>query len=121
MLVEQAAFAVLKSPDIPSILVETGFISNPGEAKKLASRSYQKKMARAIHRGVKEWFTASPPADTLLAWNRAQKGQEYKVSRGDTLSGIASRFNVSVAALRARNDISGSKILIGQKLIIPTT
>ncbi len=119
--VEQAAFAVLKSPDIPSILVETGFISNPDEAKKLSSRSYQKKMARAIHRGVKEWFTASPPADTLLAWNRSQKGQAYKVSRGDTLSGIASRFNVSVAALRARNDLSGSKILIGQKLIIPTT
>ena len=59
--VEQAGFAVLKSPDIPSILVETGFISNPGESKKLATSSYQKKMARAIHRGIRDWFLAHPP------------------------------------------------------------
>ena len=64
--VEQAGFAVLKSPDIPSILVETGFISNPTEAKKLATSSYQKKMARAIHSGIKNYLLAHPPSGTLL-------------------------------------------------------
>jgi len=119
--VEQAGFAVLKSPDIPSILVETGFISNPGEAKKLATRSYQKKMAAAIHRGIKGWFVAHPPSGTLLAWQKQQGGQQYTIARGDTLSGIAQRFSVSLADLKAYNSISGSKIMVGQKLTIPNS
>lgn len=119
--VEQAAFAVLKSPDIPSILVETGFISNPDEAKKLATRSYQKKMARAIHRGIRDWFVAHPPSGTLLAWQRKQTGQEYVISRGDTLSGIAHRFSVSLNDLKSYNGIDGSRIRVGQKLTIPNT
>ena len=119
--VEQAGFAVLKSPDIPSILVETGFISNPGEAKKLATSSYQKKMARAIHRGIKDWFLAHPPSGTLIAWQRQRDGRQYTIARGDTLSGIAQRFNVSLSDLKSRNRISGSKIMVGQKLTIPTT
>ena len=119
--VEQAGFAVLKSPDIPSILVETGFISNPGEAKLLASSSYQKKMARAIHAGIREWFLAHPPSGTLIAWQKQQVGQQYIIARGDTLSGIAERFNVPLADLKIRNGISGSKIMVGQKLLIPTT
>ncbi|NOR40515.1 MAG: LysM peptidoglycan-binding domain-containing protein, partial [Gammaproteobacteria bacterium] len=119
--VEQAGFAVLKSPDIPSILVETGFISNPGEAKKLATSSYRKKMARAIHRGIVDWFLAHPPSGTLIAWQRQQDGRQYIIARGDTLSGIAQRFNVSLSDLRIRNRISGSRIMVGQKLTIPTT
>ena len=119
--VEQAGFAVLKSPDIPSILVETGFISNPGESKKLATRSYQKKMARAIHAGIKDWFLAHPPSGTLIAWQRQQDGQQYIIARGDTLSGIAQRFSIPVSDLKNRNSISGSKIRVGQKLTIPTT
>ena len=63
--VEQASFVVLKSPDIPSILVETGFISNPGEAKKLATRNYQKKMAVQIYAGIRDWFVMHPPSGTL--------------------------------------------------------
>ena len=119
--VEQAGFAVLKSPDIPSILVETGFISNPSEAKKLATRSYQKSMARAIHRGIRDWFLAHPPSGTLLAWQKEQGGQEYLVSRGDTLSGIAHRFSVSLADLKSFNSLSSSKIVVGQKLTIPNS
>ena len=119
--VEQAGFAVLKSPDIPSILVETGFISNPEESRKLASSSYQKKMARAIHAGVKDWFLARPPSGTLIAWQKQQGGRQYVIARGDTLSGIAQRFNVSLAALKSRNGIDGSKIMVGQRLVIPTT
>lgn len=119
--VEQAGFAVLKSPDIPSILVETGFISNPGESRKLASSSYQKKMARAIHRGIKDWFIAHPPSGTLLAWQKAQADQQYVIARGDTLSGIAHRFNVPLSDLKRRNRLTGSKIRIGQKLTIPNS
>lgn len=119
--VEQAGFAVLKSPDIPSILVETGFISNPSESKKLATRSYQKKMARAIHRGIKDWFLDHPPSGTLVAWQKQQGGREYTIARGDTLSAIAQRFNVSLSDLKSRNSISGSRIMVGQRLTIPTT
>lgn len=119
--VEQAGFAVLKSPDIPSILVETGFISNPGEARKLSTRSYQKKMARAIHRGIRDWFLAHPPAGTLLAWQKEQGSREYRVARGDTLSGIAHRFSVSLADLKSYNSISGSRIVVGQTLTIPNS
>jgi N-acetylmuramoyl-L-alanine amidase len=117
--VEQAGFAVLKSPDIPSILVETGFISNPAESRKLATRSYQKKMAAAIHRGIRDWFLGHPPSGTLLAWQKQQGGQEYIIARGDTLSGIADRFRISLADLKSYNSINSSKILVGQKLTIP--
>ena len=117
--VEQAGFAVLKSPDVPSILVETGFISNPKEASLLATSRYQKKMASAIHRGIKEWFFAHPPSGTLLAWQKQQGGQLYTVARGDTLSGIADRFSISLADLKSYNTMNSSKILVGQKLNIP--
>lgn len=119
--VEQAGFAVLKSPDIPSILIETGFISNPAESRKLASSSYQKKMARAIHAGIKDWFLAHPPSGTLVAWNKQRSAAQYTIARGDTLSDIAQRFNVSLSSLKTSNSISGSKIRVGQKLTIPTT
>ena len=121
--VEQAGFAVLKSPDIPSILVETGFISNPEESRKLVSSSYQKKMARAIHAGIKDWFLAHPPSGTLIAWQKQQGGRQYVIASGDTLSGIAQRFNVSLSDLKSYNSISGtgSNIRVGQKLLIPTT
>lgn len=67
--VEQAGFVVLKSPDVPSILVETGFISNPGESKKLASTTYREQMARAIFKGVLQYFGQYPAADKTLADN----------------------------------------------------
>lgn len=119
--VEQASFAVLKSPDIPSILVETGFISNPQDASQLRTRAYQHKMARAIYRGVKSWFAENPPADTLLAWQKQAGSHEYVIARGDTLSEIAVRFNVSLSSLRTHNALSSSSIRIGQKLLIPAS
>lgn len=119
--VEQAGFAVLKSPDIPSILIETGFISNPAESRKLASRSHQKKLAAAIHDAVKTWFIDHPPSGTLIAWQKQQGGQQYVIARGDTLSGIAQRFNVTVSSLQHHNQLSDSRIMVGQKLRIPTT
>jgi len=119
--VEQAGFAVLKSPDIPSILVETGFISNPVEAQRLSTPDYQRQMAKAIHAGIRSWFLAHPPSGTLVAWSKQQVGTEYVIARGDTLSGIAQRFNVPLAALKSSNGISGSKIVVGQKLTIPAS
>ena len=59
--VEQAGFAVLKSPDIPSILVETAFISNPEEERKLSDDGYQDKLATAILGGIKRYFAKNPP------------------------------------------------------------
>ncbi|MDG1065863.1 MAG: N-acetylmuramoyl-L-alanine amidase [Luminiphilus sp.] len=119
--VEQAGFAVLKSPDIPSILVETGFISNPTEAGRLNSSSYQDKMAGAMHRGILSWFKSHPPAGTLLAWQRSNQsdGRIYVIARGDTLSDIAVRYRVSLDRLKAANGLSGSTIRVGQKLKIP--
>ena len=119
--VEQAAFAVLKSPDIPSILVETGFISNPQEASQLRTRKYQGQMAAAIHGGIRSWFVEQPPGDTLLAWQKRNSSREYVINSGDTLSEIAQRFNVSVANLRSQNSLSNNTIRVGQKLIIPAS
>ena len=75
--VEQAAFVVLKSPDTPSILVETGFVSNPGEARHLASQSYQSRMADAIFSGINRYFSQNPPPNTYLA---------AKLRGGDTVA-----------------------------------
>jgi N-acetylmuramoyl-L-alanine amidase len=78
-------------------------------------------MARAIHSGIKSYLLAHPPSGTLVAWNKAQGGVEYTIAKGDTLSGIAQRFNVSLSTLKSTNGISGSTIRIGQKLTIPAT
>ncbi len=125
--VEQAGFAVLKSPDIPSLLVETGFISNPGEARKLSTRRYQNQMAQAIFEGIDRYFRESPPPDTYFAAvkrgdvGESRDGREYVIARGDTLSAISARHNVSVADLQRHNGLSGSGIRVGQKIQIPPT
>jgi N-acetylmuramoyl-L-alanine amidase len=119
--VEQAGFVVLKSPDIPSILVETGFISNPGEAAKLKTRSYQKKMADAVYKGVTQHFERKPPALTYVAQRKAKNNRSYKVVRGDTLSVIASKNGVSLTSLRKVNSLQGDRITIGQVLQIPAS
>ena len=116
--VEQAGFAVLKS-GLPSILVETGFISNPAEAEKLATASYRRRMARAIHRGIVRWFREHPPTGSLLAYEREQGEREYTIVRGDTLSAIALRFNTSVARLKRYNALDDNRIAVGQTLRIP--
>ena len=67
-LIEQAGFAVLKAPDIPSILVETAFISNPEEERRLNDDAYQDKMAEAILSGMRKYFAKNPPlAKSTLA------------------------------------------------------
>ncbi len=71
--VEQAAFVVLKSPDIPSLLVETGFISNSREERKLRSARYQQQLAVALMRGIKQYFVRYPPRHTWLAYNKNKR------------------------------------------------
>ena len=117
--VEQAAFTVLKSADVPSILVETGFISNPQEAERLATPAYQDKLARAIRRGIQSWFARQPPPGTLLAWQREQGGREVTIVEGDTLSEIAEQFGVSVASIKETNGLNRDVIFVGQTLVIP--
>ena len=117
--VEQAGFAVLKSPDVPSILVETGFISNPGEAKKLSTSKYRNKVAHSIFTGLKHHFNKKPPADSYIAWRKNGGDINHSVVRGDTLSDIASRYGVTVSAIRKINNLSSSAIRIGQELKIP--
>lgn len=117
--VEQAGFAVLKSPDVPSLLIETGFISNPREAQQLSTPAYQDKMARAIRRGIQSWFARQPPPGTLLAWQREQGSREVTVAPGDTLSEIAQRHSVTVASIKSTNGLSRDVIFVGQTLLIP--
>ncbi|WP_422135707.1 N-acetylmuramoyl-L-alanine amidase [Endozoicomonas sp. ALD040] len=123
--VEQAAFAVLKSPDIPSILVETGFISNPKEGRKLKTRSHQRAMARQIFKGVKGYFVEKPPPGTLISRLKTEgkidtRPDQYVIQAGDTLSEIASRFDISLSSLKTANNISRSdRIRTGQMLVIP--
>ena len=117
--VGRANFMVLKSPDVPSVLVETAFISNPGEEKRLTEKEFQQRMARAITRGVRDYFYSSPPPGTWIAANR--QNAKYIVARGDTLGGIANRYSVSLTSLRRANKISGDVLHVGRELIIPTS
>lgn len=123
--VEQAGFVVLKSPDIPSILVEAGFLTNPGEARKLKTRKHQKAVATSIFNGLKSWFMQKPPPDSLIAkWKRGGglhvRPNRYTIQVGDTLSGIASQFDISLQTLKKANKISiANKIRVGQVLVIP--
>lgn len=119
--VEQAGFAVLKSPDVPSLLIETGYISNPEDARQLANKKFQKKLAKAIVRGMRGYFDNYPPAGTLVATSNLNQPKTYVIQRGDTLSEIAERFDVSQASLRNVNAINGSVIRVGQTLSIPAT
>lgn len=117
--VERANFVVLRSPDVPSILVETAFISNPGEEKKLNDPGYRRRMAAAIVDGIRDYFHAQPPPDTWLAINAVRRPREHVVSRGETLSLIAARHKVPLAHLRQANGLRGDLVKVGDRLRIP--
>ncbi|MEG5265405.1 N-acetylmuramoyl-L-alanine amidase [Pseudomonas sp. JDS28PS106] len=123
--VEQAGFMVLKSPDIPSILVETGFISNANEANKLQTASHQQALARSISSGVRQFFQQNPPQGTYIAWLRdngklAQGPRNHVVRSGETLAMVAARYDMSVATLRNANNLKSDELRIGQDLRIPS-
>ena len=114
--VEKAGFVVLKSPDIPSILVETAFISNHKGERRLRNHNFQEKIAHAILAGAKKYFRDHADPDTVVA--RLRK-REHIIRSGETLSGIASRYKVRVSALRKFNKLRSDRIRPGQKLRIP--
>jgi N-acetylmuramoyl-L-alanine amidase len=111
--VQSAGFAVLKSPDIPSILIETAFISNPQEERKLTSKKHRTDMANAIVVGLRGYFRDFAPEGTLLA------SRKHIIERGETLSTIAQHYRVSADTLRRYNDIKGDLVRVGQTINIP--
>ena len=117
---------VLKSPDIPSILVEAGFISNPQEEKNLSTQWYRDKLAGAITKGIDDYFRQTPPPGTLLAWQkqRRQSGDsvsQYRIQRGDTLSGVARKNQTTVSELMQFNDLRDDRVMVGQTIRIPAS
>jgi N-acetylmuramoyl-L-alanine amidase len=120
--VQKAGFAVLKSPDVPSLLVETAFISNPTEEKRLRTSRYQNALARSMLSGIKDYFRNNPPPGTMLAQDAEAKPsgrRKHVIHRGDTLAMIARQYQVSVGGLRDANGLSGNTIRVGQVLQIP--
>ena len=120
--VQQAGFLVLKSPDMPSILIETAYISNLSEEKKLKNSQHQARLADAIFGGIRNYFYNNPPPDTRIAMDvRRNPAREVRhvIARGDTISEIAARYNTSAAAIRAANRLTNDRIRVGQTLSIP--
>jgi len=113
---ERLSLAVLKSSDIPSVLIETGFISNPQEERRLNNDRHQQKLANAIYVAVDDYFSGNPPSGTLIAATRVK---EHKISRGESLSVVAQRYKVSVRQLKSANNLKSNVVRIGQTLKIP--
>ncbi len=112
--VEQAGFAVLKAGR-PAILVETAFISNRNEERKLRSHKHQRALAKAIFKGTRSYFRSNPVPGTLLA----VRDRKHRIARGETLSGIAQRYQISLASIRGANNLRGDNLRIGKMLSIP--
>lgn len=109
------SLAVLKAPDIPSVLIETGFISNPNDEKNLNNPIHQDKLANAIYQAVRTYFNRTPPRGTLLASTQLI---EHQVNSGESLSLLASRYKVSVKSIKEMNNLRSNTIHIGQVLKI---
>lgn len=148
---EHASLGVLRSPDIPSLLVETGFISNGTEERLLGSSAYQDKIARAIHIGLRNYFQSHPiqngpkvenrpllassaaavdssatgstavnqPGPIEVTAGAAGATQIHKVTRGETLTGIANSYGTTNAALRDLNKLKKDGVWVGQRLKVP--
>lgn len=117
---QAASFAVLTAPDIPSILVEVGFISNPQEEKNLNWSKYRERLANAMFKATKRYFKQIPPDGTLWAQEKANN-RTHKVRSGESLSLLAQRYNVKVSSIKAANDLSSDVVRVGQVLNIPRT
>ncbi|AYH03045.1 N-acetylmuramoyl-L-alanine amidase AmiB [Pectobacterium parmentieri] len=139
---EHASLGVLRSPDIPSLLVETGFITNISEERLLGSNDYQEKIANAIYQGLRSYFQTHPmqslpkqesrprqsaASDTATSGSnvtaaKASAGStRHTVARGETLSSIARRYGVSLAAMRDVNKLNKDIVWVGQRLNVPAT
>lgn len=120
--VEQGNLVVLTSPDIPSLLIETGFLSNPKEEARLRDANFQQSYAQALYAGIVDYFRTNHPADSYIARNPLPEPRgtiQHVIARGETLSEIAGRYRVSLRELRLTNQLNGDVIRIGQVLTIP--
>jgi N-acetylmuramoyl-L-alanine amidase len=117
--VAQANFAVLRAPDVPSVLVETAFISTPEEERRLRDPAYQQRLASAILKGVKKFLDrnghAMPPPTVT-----SDAPREHVVRSGETLKSIAKQYKVSVDVLRFINELTGDDVPVGLRLRLPT-
>lgn len=111
-----ASLGVLKSPDFPSLLIETGFISNPAEEKKLFNKAHRIKMVDAIYQAVTKYFREKAPEGTYFSNYRPKT---HKVVRGDSLSVLARRYKTSISAIKKANKMKSNGLRIGQTLKIP--
>jgi N-acetylmuramoyl-L-alanine amidase len=116
--IERANFVVLRSPDVPSMLIETGFISNPTEEKNLNSAKHRGRLADAILDGVRAYFYAAPPPGSWIA--KHARSKQHTVGAGETLSEIATRHGTSVSRIRAANNLQDDIVRTGSTLKIPT-
>lgn len=115
---QAASFAVLNSPDIPSVLVELGFISNPQEEQQLRSSAHQQRLAQALYDGTREFFVRHPVDGTMLA---NQRVRQHRVVSGESLSVLAQRYGTSVSAIQQHNKLTNSVLKVGQILEIPSS
>lgn len=113
--VEQAAFRVLKAPDVPSILVESAFISNPQEERNLRGSGFQHNIAKAIVKGIRQYFQHMPPPGTRFA----NHNRRHTIGKGETLAGIARTYQVSLESLRRVNGLDSDIVQVGAVLRIP--
>lgn len=123
-----ASLAVLKSPDIPSLLIETGFITNPREEHQLNSPQYQQALANAIFNGIKSYYGGALPSvapepqnggGTLVRSSGSMR--RHVVKPGESLTGLAAQYGISPSLLRNQNKLKSDNLLIGQVIMIPTT
>ena len=114
--VEYADFRVLKSIDIPSVLVESGFITNPEDAARLKGKPGRRMIARSIFLGINNYFIENPIYGTLI--NESTDHLKYTIQKGDVLSEIAIRFGVTVESIDEKNKLNNKPIYPGQTLKI---
>jgi N-acetylmuramoyl-L-alanine amidase len=122
--VQHASLIVLTSPDIPSMLIETAYISNPQEEKKLRDPGHQARLATAIHAGVRRYFYDNPPPGTRVAQlAAAERGRPIRhvVAAGESLADLAGRYAVSIETLQRANNLASDALVAGTVLEIPTT
>jgi|JI81BgreenRNA_FD_contig_101_795372_length_2049_multi_3_in_0_out_0_2 N-acetylmuramoyl-L-alanine amidase len=117
--VERANFWVLRSPDVPSMLVETGFITNAADERKLNDAGFRRRLAEVVARGVGDYFGSQPPPGTWFAANPSRGSRQHVVARGETLGLIAARHGISLSQLRSANDKRDDVVRVGERLRIP--
>ena len=119
--VEQAGFVVLKSPNIPSVLIETGFVSNPVEGKKLAFRNYRHTLVLAMRDAIIDYanFSKVKQHDVSSLHTKKRIVKKIQIKKGDNFFNLAKKYHTSVAAIKKFNKIKSNKISIGQFISIP--